>query len=66
MPRNTREWAHRKLQESQNNIEWSVYHLKDVFDRYNEAHPEISNPINSLMELLLEIHNHILTIRKSF
>lgn len=66
MPRNTREWAKRKLEESKTNLEWSVYHLKDVSDRYMEQHPEIGKPLIDLMEIILTIHANITTISGEF
>jgi len=57
MPRTTREWAKRKLTQVQGNIEWAGAHLKEVTDVYDEQHPEITEPIKILNELLITVYN---------
>ena len=45
MPRSTREWAKRKLAEAVQSLDWTVYHLSEVGQTYEEQHPEISDPL---------------------
>ena len=52
MPRSTREWAKRKIDEAIQNINWAGTHINEVADRYAEQHPEISNPLISILDLL--------------
>lgn len=66
MPRNTREWAHRKLQQASDNIDWSGTHLQAVKDRYMELHPEIGNALDTIQQLLIMAQGTISTLRKSF
>ena len=45
MPRNTREWARRKIDMAVGNLDWLDRHLLEVAKRYQEAHPEIAKPL---------------------
>lgn len=66
MPRNTREWAHRKLQQANQNIDWSGTHLQAVKERYQADHPEISKALETIQELLIMAQDTIVNLRKSF
>lgn len=49
----TRHWALRKLESALGNIDWSGGHLHEVSATYQEVHPEISDAINSVLDLLI-------------
>lgn len=66
MPRNTREWAHRELDNANNNLDWTATHLKRVFDVYNPTHPEIGKPIESIIDLLKVAHDAIVQLGSLF
>lgn len=66
MPRSTREWALRKLQQSQDAIDWSVYHLGEVGMLYQEKHPEIADPLAQCTVALIELKAAINKVRGSF
>lgn len=66
MPRNTREWARRKLQEACDNINWSGTHLEEVRAIYKPDHPEIANPIESAQQTLIMVQLVIEKVRNSF
>ena len=66
MPRSTREWAQRKLEEAIGNIEWAKQHLAEVGEKYDEQHPEVSGPILVTLETLLKVVEFIGKIRESF
>ena len=51
MPRNTREWAKRKLKEAEGNLDWALFHLNEVEEKYREYHPDISDSCLSIMQL---------------
>lgn len=65
MPRTTRQWAQRKLEESMNNLDWAATHLKHMADVYQPMHPEISEALTTIIDLLAEAHNAVHTIRRS-
>ncbi len=52
MPRNTREWAKRKISMTAGNLDTAGLHLEEVRQKYQEHHPEISRTISSLQEML--------------
>jgi len=52
MPRTTREWAKRKLKQARNNIDWSGTHLYQMYEVYNDPHPEIGKLLLNTMECL--------------
>ncbi|MBA7593070.1 hypothetical protein ES708_35280 [subsurface metagenome] len=66
MPRSTREWAQRKLVETKGNLDWAVYHLGEVVEVYDEAHPELTKPMLELVALIVEIEQALDIIRESF
>ena len=66
MPRSTREWAKRKLQQAKNNIDWSGYHIVEVAEKYKDAHPEIAGPLYNVAGMLLAVQKIIDNIEKSF
>ena len=63
MPRNTRQWARRELENAKKNIDWIGVHLSRVGDLYQELHPEISEPIHDLLVILAEIDRSVDVIR---
>ena len=52
MPHNTRGWAKRKIAMASGNVDQAGMHLEEVSQRYSEAHPEISESIKGLQEIL--------------
>ena len=66
MPRNTREWAHRKLKEGQGNLNWTLFHLNEVEEKYRPQHPEIADQIIQIMELVSITDTAITELGKSF
>jgi len=66
MPRSTREWAKRKLKEAQNQLNWAATHLVAVHTVYEKDHPEIGNPIASIIDVLKILHEEITTIDRGF
>lgn len=52
MPRNTREWAKRKISMSAGNLDTAGMHLEEVSRVYKEQHPEISRTISKLQEMI--------------
>jgi len=66
MPRNTREWAKRKLDASVQNINWSGTHLDEVITVYKEAHPEISQPLELCQQMYVEIIAVIERTKRAF
>lgn len=66
MPRNTREWAHRKLSMASDNLESSLKHLLEVKNTYEELHPEISGPIETVMEAVSMLQDTLREIGKAF
>lgn len=53
MPRNTREWAHRKTDQAAENINWALTHIEEVRQLYQEQHPEVADPYNEVQKLLV-------------
>ena len=66
MPRSTREWAKRKLTESIQNIDWCGTHLNEVAERYEADHPEVSQPLKDIMDILQMAQEVIGKVRLSF
>lgn len=66
MPRNTREWAHRKLIQASQNIDWAGTHIETVRVRYDKEHPEISDSLTKIQAVLEAAQLGIEAIRKSF
>lgn len=66
MPRNTREWAHRKIEEAKNNIDWAGYHLNEISETYIEQHPEISIQIEAFLQSFMTIDEALQALRDSF
>ena len=52
MPRNTRQWARRKIEMATNNLDTAGQHLFTVAEIYRKAHPEISDTIELCLESL--------------
>ena len=66
MPRSTREWAKRKIDEALNNINWAGTHINEVAEKYCSEHPEISNPLNNVLSALALTQDLIKKIGGSF
>ena len=66
MPRSTREWAKRKIDESINNMDWAGTHINKVSERYQADHPEISNNLNHVLTILVMAQDLIKKIGGSF
>ena len=65
MPRNTREWARRKLQEAVLHFNYSGTHLNQVREVYNKDHPDIGGVLENCMEVLEELEKTISALRRS-
>lgn len=66
MPRSTREWAKRKLDESVQNIDWCGTHINAVVETYQKDHPEVSDPLKIALQALEDIQTLIARVRNSF
>ncbi|MBA7579843.1 hypothetical protein ES708_21721 [subsurface metagenome] len=66
MPRSTREWAKRKLGEAVQSLDWAVYHLGEVGQRYEEQHPEVSDPLLEIILACEAIKTYIDKVNASF
>lgn len=66
MPRSTREWSRRKLEEACNNIDWAGTHVHQVMTVYEQEHPEIAAPLQTVLEGLANIQELIQKVRKSY
>lgn len=66
MPKNTREWAHRKIASARGNVDWCGTHLEDVKQTYQDAHPEISEVLQLAQELLAHLDEMLVSLVKSF
>lgn len=66
MPRNTREWAQRKLTMAGEGLDWPLTHLEEVREVYQEQHPEIGNSINLAQGAIIEVKKLIASIKTSF
>lgn len=66
MPRNTRQWAQRKLDEANNTLDWTATHLKAVYDVYNKPHPEIGEIAEHILNVLALISQEITNLKGSF
>lgn len=66
MPRNTRDWAKRKLEMAIGNLDWAGSHLLEVIEVYQEHHPEVSEPLVIICQSLIEIQGLISKVRESF
>lgn len=51
MPRNTREWALRKISMAEGNIGTLQVHLSEVIDRYLPTHAEIAEPLFEIIKV---------------
>ena len=66
MPRNTREWAHRKIAQARGNIDWSGAHLQEIKERYEPTQPEIAGALATAQEMLAMVDNLLDTLVQSF
>ncbi len=66
MPRSTREWAKRKLEEAVQNLNWAGTHCYEVREKYKELHPEVSDPLDDTLNAIEMIQDLIQKIRGSF
>ncbi len=66
MPRNTREWAHRKIGQARGQIDWCGAHLQEVKEVYEPSHPEIASVLQSGQELLAMLDQMLEALVLSF
>ncbi len=66
MPRSTREWARRKLDQSVENLNWSGTHIYEVILKYEKDHPEITDPLKNILLMLEMAQDLIQKVRGSF
>ncbi len=66
MPRSTREWAKRKIDEAINNMNWAGTHINEVSERYQADHLEISSNLNHVLTILAMAQDLIKKIGGSF
>lgn len=59
MPRTTREWAKRKLKEANNNLDWIWTHLSAVIEVYDKEHPELTQGLKIVPEILTAVQDII-------
>jgi len=65
MPRSTREWARRKLDEAVLHINYMGTHLNQVKNVYEGPHPEIGNALEAAMSAMEEVETLIKRVRCS-
>jgi len=65
MPRNTRQWARRELENSRKGIDWAGTHVHRVAELYRALHPEIANPLDECLSALMAVDETLLSIRAS-
>ena len=65
MPRNTREWAQRKFDMSEGNLNWAMQHLNEIREVYREQHPEVSTPCEEFMTMILLVQKAVVKLRMS-
>lgn len=66
MPRNTREWAKRKLKESQGNLDWALFHLHEIEEKYRPVHPDIADAIEKIMQVIVLADQSVEKLGESF
>lgn len=66
MARSTREWAHRKLNATENALNNALLHLQDIVDKYEKEHTEISQPLVASQVLIVEVRDLITKMRQVF
>jgi hypothetical protein len=66
MASNTRIRSRRKIEFAAGNLDNAGSHLQEVIETYQEFHPEISNPLTTIQEIILEIINQLEAIKGRF
>lgn len=66
MPRTTREWSHRKLDEAVNNLDWAIVHLEDIRQRYSERPEILDEPVQQIQALILVCSDTIKKLKGSY
>lgn len=66
MPRSTREWSFRKLDEAAGNLDTALFHIEEVRQKYAEPHPEVAQPMEEVQKLLIFGLELISKIRSSY
>lgn len=66
MPRNTREWAHRKLDQVNGNLDWALYHLEEIDKVYREQHPEIAEAVTLGQALIVQCQELLKKLAQTF
>ena len=54
MPNNTRGWARRRFDQINGNYEVALQYMLELYQIYNEPHPEIGSNIELLRDLTVE------------
>lgn len=52
MPRNTREWAIRKMRYANHGLDGVAQHVMEVIELYDQPHPEVSEPLKAAIEMM--------------
>lgn len=66
MPRNTREWSKRKLDEAVRNIEWAQYHLSQIHEKYKDHHKDIAEVLSMSFQQLNFIMLNLKELKKMY
>ena len=66
MPKSTREWAHRKLDQSRGSMNWAAIHLSEVVEVYQKDHDEIAEPLRVAIDMLIEVDKLIAKVKETF
>lgn len=66
MPRSTREWALRKIEMAEGNLETAIAHLEEVRERYAKPQPLIADHLQQMQFASLEVRNTLERLRGSF
>lgn len=53
----TRHWALRKIEQAKGNLDWFGGHIHEVSEKYAKEHPEISEPLNNVKEVLVMLED---------
>ncbi len=64
MPHSVRHWAREELDRASKQIDWVGTHVVRVAQRYEEKHPEISDPLYAVAKILVELQKGIDTTRQ--
>jgi len=65
MPRNTRQWARRKLLAAVSTLDATGTHLHEISTIYRPVHPEIADPLDMMLQAIMEMQSTIEKVRVS-